>query len=98
MFNITKFSKKATDKVLLYMNFFDDNPEQSRFGRFIIWYGYKFQPFFINIAMMVVFFYIIHRIYGKYDFERTMIWLIAVLILTMRGLSNKISEILEKFK
>jgi len=99
MFDFDKISKKAFERVLDITGFnFTFPDENSKIRKVVYWYCFKFNPFLLKITTIIAFFWIIHRINLRVGIEQTVIWLLAVLIITMRGLSNKVSGLIEKYK
>lgn len=84
-----KLSKKATDKVFDYFDVFVDGNYPPKFRKFLEWYGYKFQPFFLNIASTMLLFWIFFRIFDRIGFEKTIIIILTIVIITLRGLKFK---------
>lgn len=89
LFDFEKISRKMTDKVFDYFELFTDGKYPKKFKKFIEWYGYKFQPVFLNISSMVLMFWIFFRVYGRVGFEKTIIILMLLIIISLRNLKPK---------
>jgi hypothetical protein len=84
-----KFSKKATDRVFDYFDVFTDGKYPKKFRKFLEWYGYKFQPVFLSFASTLILFWIFLRVFDRIGFEKTIIILMVLIIITIRTLKNK---------
>jgi hypothetical protein len=89
LLDFKNLSKKATDRVFNYFDVFVDGNYPPKFRKFLEWYGYKFQPFLLNISSMIIFFWIFLRIFDRVGFEKTAIILLMIIIITLRGLKWK---------
>jgi len=78
-------SRKATDKVFIHFELFTDGKYPKKFKRFIEWYGYKFQPVLLSLASTMLMFWIFFRIYDRIYFEKTIIILLILVIIAIRG-------------
>jgi len=82
-------SKKATDRVFSYFELFTDGKYPKRFRKFLEWYGYKFQPILLSLSSTLLLFWIFLRVYGRIGFEKTIIILMIIIIITIRTIKPK---------
>lgn len=84
-----EIAKKGMDKIAIWFDLDDKERYSARFRKFIMWWGYKGIPAVLNIASIIILFWIAFRIYGRYGFERTAIVLMLIIIITLRGLKKE---------
>ncbi len=89
MLDWNDLSKKATDKVFLYFDVFTDAKYPKGFRKFLKWYGYKFQPILLSLSSTLLLFWIFLRVYGRVGFEKTVIILMIIIIITIRTIKPK---------
>lgn len=89
MFDWHRLSKNATDRVFDYFDVFTDGKYPKKFERFIKWYGYKFQPVLLSFSSTMLMFWIFFRVFGRIGYEKTMIILMILAIITIRDLKNR---------
>lgn len=71
----------AAQQIMQRMNLDTDPILPPRFVRFVHWFAEKLVPFIMDIALFIVTIYVFQRIYGFIGFEKTVIIMLAVLIL-----------------
>ena len=62
------------------------------FRRFIKWFAYKAMPFVLTIAGFVVMFWFYFRIYDKYGFERVVLVVLLLILISLQRLGGKKTE------
>jgi len=95
MFDFDKWSKKQTEKIFLYFNLDDDPIYTPKFKRFIKWFGFKLNPFILNIASFIILIWILNRINTNYGFEKMVAVGIVIIVFVLRGIANEIGKITE---
>lgn len=91
MFDISEISKDVFDKISLMFGIEDEENKKiysKRFKKIYYWFGYKGIPSFLSLVSIVLFFYIFFRIYSRSGFEKTVITLLLIIIITLRGLKK----------
>jgi len=83
-----KLSRKATDRIFDYFDLFTDGKYPPRFKKFLEWYGYKFQPVLLSFASTIIMFIIFFRIYDRVGFEKVIIILLILVIISIRSLKK----------
>jgi len=84
-----EIAKKAMDRIVLFFELEDETKYSKRFKKFIFWMGYKFTPAVISIASAIILFVIAFKIYNKSGFEKTIVILMVLIILSLRNLKSK---------
>lgn len=86
-----EMAKKQMDKIFIKFNIETDPIYTPRFRKFIKFVGYKVVPAILQITTIIVLFWIMFKIYNRSGFEKVMIILNIIIILTLRSLVNKLS-------
>jgi ABC-type multidrug transport system permease subunit len=66
---------------MLRLNLDTDPILPPRFVRFVHWFAEKLVPFIMDITLFIVTIYVFQRIYGLIGFEKTVITMLAIVIL-----------------
>lgn len=98
IFDFEKFVGSAFNRISLMFGIEDDenkNIYTPRFKKVYYWFGYTGIPAFLSIVSVVLLFVIFFRLYGRLGFEKAVISLLLVIIVTLRGLkpNDKIRNI-----
>lgn len=91
MFDFEKISKDVFDRITIMFGIDEKENKHifsKRFKKVYYWIGYKGIPTFLSIISMILLFVIFFRIYANSGFEKTVIILLLVIILTLRGLKK----------
>lgn len=60
-----------------------------KFKKIYYWIGYTGIPAFLGFVSIILMFYIFFRAYNRFGFERTMITLMILVVISLRGLKPK---------
>lgn len=90
MFDFEKLAEKQFWKIWVWLDLDDKKKYSERFRKIIKWWGLKASPFILNITSIILLFYIFFRIYARSGFEKTAIILLLIIIITLRGISQKL--------
>jgi len=85
-----EYSKKIMDKIVLHFNLDEDPIYPEKFKKFIKWFGYKGMPFILSITTIIVVFWIMFKIYDREGFERVIILLLILILLSVRNISKQL--------
>lgn len=89
MFDFEKISRDIYDRIDIYFDVENDPIYSPKFKKRLRWIGYTAIPTFLNIVSIVMLFYIFFRIYNNSGFEKTVVILLLIIILSIRGLKKK---------
>jgi len=91
MFDFDKITRDIFDKISLKFGIEDPNNSHiytNRFKKVYFWFGNTGIPGFLNIVSIILLFYIFFRIYDRSGFEKTLIILLLIIIITLRGIKK----------
>lgn len=85
MIDFNKLNKKYMDKIMKHFKVDTDPIFSSRFVKFIKWFGYKLMPVVLTITGILMLFWIFTKIYDRSGFEKTIIYLLILILISLRG-------------
>lgn len=91
MFDFEKWVSEGFERIGIMFGI--DEPENEkiyskRFKKVYRWFGNKGVPAFLSIVSIVLLFWIFFRVYNNSGFEKTVVILLLVIIITLRGLKK----------
>lgn len=92
MFDFSKIVKETFDRITLMFGIEDEENSKifsKRFKKVYYWFGETGIPAFLGFVSIILFFYIFFRIYNRSGFEKTVIILLMLVIVTLRGMKFK---------
>jgi len=85
MFDYEKYTALGMDKVVSITKLDTDENLTPKFRKRIKWVGYTFTPFVLKITTTIVFIYIVSKIYTGSGYEKTVLFLLTLILLSLRG-------------
>ncbi len=88
IFDFEKWVSSGFDRISLMFGIEEPENEKiytKRFKKVYYWFGNIGIPAFLSIVSIVLLFTIFFRIYGRSGFEKTVIILLLIIIITLRG-------------
>lgn len=79
-------AKNIYGRIELWFDIENDPIFSPRFRKAMKWVGYTGIPAFLSIVTIILFFYIYFRIYGKIGFEKTVVSLLIIIVITLRSI------------
>lgn len=89
VFEFDKVCRDIYDRIEIWFDIENDPIYSDKFKRRLRWFGYTGIPAFLNFVSIILFFIIFFRIYASAGFEKTVIILLLVIVITLRGLKPK---------
>lgn len=88
MLDWEKHTNAAMDRIAIFFELDDKTKYSPRFKKFIFWMGYKFTPFVLQITSIIIMFWIAFRVFGRYGFEKAVIILLVIIIVSLRSIKK----------
>lgn len=92
MFDFDTITRYVFDRISIMFGIDEKENEHiygKKFKKVYYWIGYKGIPAFLNIVSIFLLFFIFFRIYGKLGFERTVITLLILCVISLRAKNKK---------
>lgn len=90
---LEEVAEKVMDRIWIGFNLDDKQFYGRRFRKSIKWFGYKAIPAIISITTIVITFWIAYKLYNNVGFEKTIIIIAVLILITGRGINAKIEKL-----